>query len=55
MFVPIASAMAGAHRDSLVTASNVQWPEIQPLVSQGQIVSVSADLPLLTNRYTTIT
>ena len=43
VFVPIASAMAGGHRDCLVLASVAQWPEIQPLVSRGQIVS--ADLP----------
>ena len=44
MFVPVASAMAGGHRDCPVLASVVQWPEIQPpiFVSQDQIVS--ADL-----------
>ncbi len=41
--MPVASAMAGSHRDCPVLASVVQWPEIQPLVSRGQIVS--ADLP----------
>ena len=39
MFVPIARAMTAAHRDSPAVASVAQWPEIQPLVSQGQIVS----------------
>ena len=43
MFVPIASAMTAANRDHPVVASVAQWPEIQPLVSRGQIVSV--DLP----------
>ena len=42
MFVPIASAMTAAHRDCSAVAFVAQWPEIQPLVSQGQIVS--ADL-----------
>ena len=31
--MPIASAMAGGHRDRPVLASVAQWPEIQPLVS----------------------
>ena len=43
MFVSVASAMAGTHRECLVLASVAQWPEIQPLVSQDQIIS--ADLP----------
>ena len=43
VFVPVASAMVGGHRDCPVLASVAQWPEIQPLVSRGQIVS--ADLP----------
>ena len=43
VFVPIASATAGGHRDCPVLASVAQWPEIQPPVSRGQIVS--ADLP----------
>ena len=47
VFVPVASAMTAARRDHLVLSSNTQWPEIQHLVSQGQIVS--ADLPLLTD------
>ena len=42
VFVPIASATAGGHRDCPVLASVAQWPEIQPPVSRGQIVS--ADL-----------
>ena len=41
--MPIASAMTAAHRDHPAVASVVQWPEIQPIVSRGQIVS--ADLP----------
>ena len=43
VFVPVASAMAGGHRDCPVLAFVAQWLEIQPLVSRGQIVS--ADLP----------
>ena len=39
----VASAMAGGHRDCPVLASVAQWPDIQLLVSRGQIVS--ADLP----------
>ena len=35
VFVPIASATAGGHRDCPVLASVAQWPEIQPLVSRG--------------------
>ena len=40
MFVPVASATDGGHRDCPVLASVAQWPEIQPLnlVSRGQIV-----------------
>ena len=41
--MPIASATAGGHRDCPVLASVAKWPEIQPPVSRGQIVS--ADLP----------
>ena len=41
--MPVASTTAGVHRDYPVLASVAQWPEIQPLVSRGQIVS--ADLP----------
>ena len=37
--MPIASAMTPAHRDSPAVTSVAQWPEIQPLVSRGQIVS----------------
>ena len=48
--MPIASATDGGHRDCPVLASVAQWPEIQPLVSRGQIVS--AVLPLLTDRQT---
>ena len=43
MFVSVASAMTAVHGDHLVLASDIQWPEIQPLVSRGQIIS--ADLP----------
>ena len=43
VFVPVASATAGGHSDCPVLASVAQWPEIQPLVSRGQVVS--ADLP----------
>ena len=43
MFMPIASAMTAAHRDCPAVASVAQWSEIQPLVSQGQIIST--DLP----------
>ena len=45
MIVPVASALTGTHRDYLAVASFGQEPEIQPLVSRGQIIS--ADLPLL--------
>ena len=37
--MPVASATAGAHRDCPALASVVQWPELQPLVSQSQIVT----------------
>ena len=57
MFVPIASILTNAHRDSQFLASFAQLPEIQHLVSQGQIVF--GELPLqtdrLTDRWTTIT
>ena len=43
VFVPVASTTAGGHRDCPVLASVAQWPEIQPPVSRGQIIS--ADLP----------
>ena len=39
VFMPVASATAGGHRDRPVLASVAQWPEIQPLVSRGQIIS----------------
>ena len=52
MFVPVDSALTVAHRDHLVLASIVQWPEIQRLVSRGQIIS--ADLPLQIDGHTTI-
>ena len=48
--MPVASAVAGVHRDRLLLASNAQWPEIQPLMSRGQIVST--DFPLLSDRQT---
>ena len=48
--MPVASATDGGHRDCPVLASVAQWPEIQPLVSRGQIVS--AVLLLLTDRQT---
>ena len=48
--MPVANATDGGHRDCPVLASVAQWPEIQPLVSRGQIVS--AVLPLLTDRQT---
>ena len=43
VFVPVASAFTGTHRDCLIVASFGQEPEIERLVSRGQIVS--ADLP----------
>ena len=43
VFVPIANALSGTHRDCLIVASFGQEPEIQCLVSRGQIVS--NDLP----------
>ena len=50
MFVPVASVTDGGHRDCPVLASVAQWPEIQPLVSRGQIVS--GVFPLLTDGQT---
>ena len=41
--VPVASTLTCAHRECLIVASFTQEPEVQRLVSQGQIVS--ADLP----------
>ena len=32
VFVPVASATAGGHRDRPILPSVVQWPKIQPLV-----------------------
>ena len=43
MFGPVASALTYTHRYCLIVASFGQEPEIQHLVSRGQIVS--ADLP----------
>ena len=34
---------------AIVTYFNAQWPEIQPLMSRGQNISESADLPLQTD------
>ena len=45
VFMSVAGALTGTHRDFLVVASFGQEPEIQCLVSRGQIVST--DLPLL--------
>ena len=53
MFAHVVSALTVAHRDRLVLASIAQWPEIQPLVSRGQIVS--PDIQLRTDGHTTIT
>ena len=39
VFMPLASAMIVVHRNRLVLASIAQQPEIQPLVSQDQIIS----------------
>ncbi len=41
--MPVASTVIVAHRNHLFLASFAQQPEIQHLVSRGQIVS--ADLP----------
>ena len=43
VIVPVASALTGTHGDCFIVASFGQEPEIQLLVSRGQIVS--ADLP----------
>ena len=40
--MPIASAMTAAHSDSPVVTFVAQWPEIQPLVSRGQIVQLTS-------------
>ena len=42
--MPIASALTGTHRDCLIVASFGHESEIQPLMSQGQIVSADHDL-----------
>ena len=36
----LASATTAIHIDCLVLASNTPWPEIQPLVSWGQIIQL---------------
>ena len=41
--MPVASATVGNHRGCPILASVAQWPEIQPLVSRGQIVSAVMD------------
>ena len=43
VFMPVASAATGGHRDCLFLDSFAQQPEIQHPVSRGQIIS--ADLP----------
>ena len=48
-FVPVASAITAVHSDRLMLALYARWPEIQPPVSRGQIVST--DLPLLMDKY----
>ena len=48
--MPVARALTGAHSTCLYLASFAQQPEIQLLVSRGQIVS--GVLPLLTDRQT---
>ena len=50
VFVPAASA----HKDCLVLTSNTQWPEIQPIMSQGQIVSAKLLLGRTYRQTTTI-
>ena len=49
MFVPVASTKAAAHRGHLVLASNVRRPEVQPVVSRGQVTFTYL---LLRNRHT---
>ena len=44
--MPVASATTGTHRDYPVLASVAQWPEIQPLMSRGQIVSADIWTPM---------
>ena len=48
--MPVARALTGAHSTCLYLASFAQQPEIQLLVSRGQIVS--GVLPLLTDGQT---
>ena len=43
MFVPVASAMAGGHRDCSVLASVAQWSEIQLLVSRPPVTDGCTD------------
>lgn len=50
VFVPVASALIGTHRDRLFLASFAQQPEIHSLACRGQIVST--DLLLLTDGQT---
>ena len=52
MYVPVASALTDTHRHCLFQTPFTQQPEIQHLVSQGQIDST--DLLLLMDRHTTI-
>ena len=52
MFVPVASTLTITHRDRLFLASFTQQPEIQHVVSQGQIIFTDR-LPV-TNGQTTI-
>ena len=40
--MPVANAMGGGYRDCPVLATVAQWPEIQPLVSRGQIVLLTS-------------
>ena len=37
VFVSVAIAVTAVHSDCLALPSNAQWPEMQPLVSWGQI------------------
>ena len=47
VFMPVDSMLTVAHRDHIFLASFIQQPEIQHLVSRGQIIS--ADLPSQTH------
>ena len=49
VFMPVASTLTGMHKDCLLLASFVQLPEMQHLVSGGQIVF--ADILLRTHNY----